>query len=97
MFLESYLKTQYVLLFSSCFYKEMHIQYIYKEYDMKKESKIAQRGLRISKEALEESIQITPVRQRPKYTLAELLAQIPEEGEPHPETDWGTPVGEEVL
>ena len=33
---------------------------------------------------------------KPKYTLEELLAGITDENI-HPETDWGEPVGKEIL
>lgn len=40
-------------------------------------------------------IVVKPNKERPKYTLDELLADINEENI-HSETDWGKPVGKEV-
>lgn len=41
-------------------------------------------------------IVVKPQKERPKYTLGELLKGITEENV-HSETDWGSPVGKELL
>ncbi len=41
------------------------------------------------------SITIRHIKQYKKYTLDELLAKVPDDAEPHGETDWGEPVGRE--
>lgn len=69
-------------------------------------------GIRIPKEIINElsiaegtefdmniidgGIQIKPLQKRKKYTLEELLAQIPEDYEPEI-IDWGPDVGNEIL
>ena len=39
---------------------------------------------------------VKPQRDKPKYTLEKLLAEITDENV-HPETDWGNPVGKEIF
>lgn len=41
-------------------------------------------------------IVVKPQKDQPKYTLNELLKGISEENV-HEETDWGSPVGKEIL
>lgn len=41
-------------------------------------------------------IVVKPHKERPTYTLKELLNGITEENI-HPETDWGAPVGKELI
>ncbi|NOT47676.1 MAG: AbrB/MazE/SpoVT family DNA-binding domain-containing protein [Acidobacteria bacterium] len=41
-------------------------------------------------------IVVKPQKEQPKYTLGELLKGITEENV-HSETDWGSPVGKELL
>lgn len=43
----------------------------------------------------QEGIVIRKVRQRPKYSLKELVSQITEENR-HPATEWGDPKGREI-
>ncbi len=39
---------------------------------------------------------VEPEKQKPRFTLAELLSKVTEENI-HSETDWGKPVGKEIL
>jgi antitoxin MazE len=41
-------------------------------------------------------IVVKPQKDKPKYTLEQLLAEITDENI-HPETDWGNPVGKEIF
>ena len=41
-------------------------------------------------------IVVEPEKKKPRFTLEELLSEISEENV-HSETDWGAPVGKEIL